>query len=644
MFGNLTGGDGSSDKNKMHPEDLRNMLIFFILAAVIYFTYDAYVLRPQAEAVRQQRLMQAEALKNNPSAEEANKEPRPRQEAISDSPRIAIQNAKISGSLNLKGGRLDDLSLNDYYDTIEHKDHVFLLSPKDTVFPRHVSWGWVAEGNIALPGDDTLWRAEGNDKLTPGHPVTLKWDNGQGQVFENTFEIDDAYGLTLTQKVKNTSGTKVVLHPYNLVSQTGVHPDFKPNWIVHEGSVGVIGDELQQAPYLVMRKKTSQEFSGEKGWAGVTDKYWLIALVPPQGETMRYRYSYNGLIPTGKQKDTGKYQVDFTGDAVTIEPGQSAQSQSHIFAGAKKVVMLEEYAAKFNAPKLDLAVDFGWFWFLSKPFFFALHYLGAWTNTAIAMVVLTLIIRGAVFPLTNMSYRSFAKMKVVAPQVAELRKSAGDDKAKLQEELVKLYEREGVNPMSGCLPIFAQIPIFFALYKVLVNTIEMRQAPFFGWIKDMSAADPTNVFNLFGAIPWDPPHFLHLGAWPCMLLLTMLVQKKLNPPPQDPIQRDMANYFPFIMAYVMSGFASGLVIYWTLGAVIGIIQQIIIMRSLGVPIHLFGQTEAEKTIDKQIDKGPSAHPLIEMAEKNAEEALFGDPGSDAPTQVSQPKRKRKKKK
>ncbi|MCC7305852.1 MAG: membrane protein insertase YidC, partial [Alphaproteobacteria bacterium] len=335
-----------------------------------------------------------------------------------------------------------------------------------------------------------------------------------------------------------------------------------------------------------------------------------------------------------------KYQVDFLQPAITLETGENAETTSHIYTGVKKVLLLQEYGKKLNIPNFDLAVDFGWFWFLAKPFFYLLHFLSTTTgNFGIGLILLTIVARSAVFPLTNFSYKSFAKMKKVAPQVAELRKAYNDDKKKLQEELVQLYEREGVNPLSGCLPIMVQIPIFFSLYKVLITTIEMRHAPFYGWIHDLSAPDPTNVFTLFGLFDWTMPSFIHgMGVWPCLLMIMFYMQKTLAPPPQDPIQRDMMYYFPFLMAYLMAKFASGLVIYWTLSAAIGILQQIIIMKSMGVPIYLFGEHKEEQELEKEVDKGPALHPLVDMAEKKVEEALF----PEKPVTPPKPKKKKKK--
>ena len=650
MFGLQPGGPATKHKNGMHPQDMRNMFIFLAAAALLYFTYDAFVLRPQAQAIQKQRIAQAEVIQKTAQAQIENPV-RPRTDILGENPRITIGNDQLKGTISLRGGRIDDLSLKHYFETIEKKDNVVLLAPKGTAFPRALGYGWAADPaqSTAVPDETTLWRVKDNANLAPGTPVTLVWDNGRGQVFENTFSIDDQYMITLTQKVINNAAAPVTLHAYGLVAQTGLPHNFVPNWIVHEGPVGFIGEQLQQVPFMDMRKDTAHQFNATNGWVGITEKYWFTSVVPPQGESVQYRYNYVGTPPVRRgDKDLGLYQVDYTGGALVAAPGQSIETTMHFFAGPKKVIMLGNYGEDLGVPNFDLAVDFGWFWFMTKPFFFLLHYIGEITpNFGFAIIILTFIIRMAVFPLTNISYRSFAKMKKVSPQITELRKVYGEDKKKLQEEIMALYTREKVNPLAGCLPILVQIPIFFALYKTLVTTIEMRHAPFIGWIHDLSAPDPTSIFNMFGLIPWDPPAFLDIGIWPCLMMVGMLIQKQLNPPPQDPIQRDVANYFPFLMTFLMAHFASGLVIYWTISAYIGIAQQVFIMKSLGVPVYLFGEKEDEAATaaaNAAVDKGPAVHPLIGMVEKDAEDSLFGDPDAPAPGSVSPPKKRRKKKK
>lgn len=642
-------GPSFGNKDKMHPQDTRNLFIFFVIAIVIFFSYDALILKPQAEALRQTKIAQSQqqAAEEALAPAEPLEEIRSRPEALGQSPRVTLHNGKIKGSLSLRGARLDDVALEEYHETLNGNDNVILLSPKATKQPRYIDYGWVGEekSNLALPGPDTLWQVTKGNTLTHDSPLTLRWDNGQGLVFERDISLDEDYMIKVTQRVINNSGREVKLYPYALISQVGIPEASQRTWLLIEGPIGYIGKELHEIAYNKFYKEKSKSFEAAQGWAGITDKYWLTALIPPQGENVKYNFKYIGHPPGKKAKDTGRYQIDYTGPAVTIAAGGTGESKAHAFIGAKKLLLLEKYEKELNVPYFNLAVNFGWFWFFAKPFFYALHFLGQFTgNFGVAIILLTVMIRTAVFPLTNISYKSFAKMKKVTPQVNALREKHGSDRAALQAELVKMYEREGVNPMAGCLPMLVQIPIFFALYKVLFMTIEMRHAPFFGWVQDLSAPDPTTIFNLFGLIDWNPPTFLHIGVWPLLMLTGMMIQRQLNPPPQDPIQRDMALYMPLLMTYMMASFAAGLVIYWTFSAFIGIIQQTIIMRSLDVPIYLFGQTDAEKKLEKSVDKGPAIHPLIEMAEERVEDAMFGDDDTPTEKQISSPKPKKKKKK
>ncbi|NCT41300.1 MAG: membrane protein insertase YidC [Alphaproteobacteria bacterium] len=638
-----------NNKNAMHPEDMRNMFIFFAIAAVLYFAYNFYVIGPQKEAMLIAQKKQAEIAANPQSPEAVKlaqiKNPIERDEAIKSEQRIQIDNGSVHGSITTKGARLDDIELSHYHTTLGGSEDVAVLSPAKTKFPRHVEYGWASsDDQIKLPNKDTIWQVSGNADLTKDTPVTLTWSNGQGLTFERTFSLDDKYLFTITQNVSNQSGKSVTLYPYGLVSQQGKPPNFAGTWISHEGPLGYVGDEMKEPSYNSLRKDTKEASSANQGWIGITDKYWLTALIPPQGQDVKYSFSYAG---TRKDPDNiGRFQSDFLGAPMTLTAGTSSAVQSRLFVGAKEYATLQDYEKNADIPKFNLAVNFGMLWFMSKPFFYILHHAGEiFGNFGAAIIFLTILIRGAVFPLTNLSYKSFAGMKKVNPQIVELRKELKDDKQKLQAELIKLYQKEGVNPMSGCLPILLQIPIFFALYRVLFVTIEMRHAPFVGWIKDLSAPDPTSIFNLFGLIPWDPPAVLMIGVWPCLMLVAMVMQKNLNPPPQDKLQKDMATFMPFFFAFIMAKFAAGLVIYWTFSALIGVLQQIIIMKRMNVPIHLFGETKEEEELDDQIDDGPAVHPLAQMAEDEFEDALGLDDGDGQPTKpIKPPKPKTKPKK
>ncbi|MCD8496620.1 MAG: membrane protein insertase YidC [Alphaproteobacteria bacterium] len=637
----------SPKKGDMHPQDLRNLLIFAVASLLLWTLYEAFILKPAGEAMKRQQTQQEQVITGNKEGSTADIPMLDRDDAIARAPRVPFGNDVIKGSLSLKGGRIDDVALLQYFETLQKKDPIVLLSPKDTTHPRHLEFGWVASGDAAkslsVPGPDTIWRVQGGDRLTADNNVTLVWDSPQGLRFEKEFSIDNRYMMTLTQRVVNTSGRTVSLSPYGIIHQTGIPKEYQGSWILHEGPVGWVGDKLEEAGYKDFRETPRMQFEAANGWAGFTEKYWLVAIAPQQGKDVTYRF--NGVVDPADPKDVHKtkYQIDTLVKPESIAPGGTSEVEQHIFLGAKEVITLQGYGKSLGIPNFDMAVDFGWFWFMTKPFFYILHFFhGLVGNFGVAIILLTLVIRTAVFPLTNLSYKSFAKMKKVNPQIGEIRKECGDDRALLQKKIIELYSREGVNPMAGCFPILLQIPIFFALYKVLFGTIEMRHAPFFGWIDDLSAPDPTNIFNLFGLIPFDPPSFFHVGAWPCFMLVGMLIQKQLNPPPQDKLQKDMMLIFPFAITLVMAKFAAGLVIYWTVSALVSITQQMFIMYRLGVPIYLFGQKEDEDAAPKEGE--PDVHPLAAMAEAEAEKALFGDEEEGSKPVISKPKPRRKKKK
>lgn len=633
-----------NNKDGMHPEDMRNLIIFGVLSLVIWFLYETYILGPQAKALKAAKEAQAELVLEDPQLLEPLKL-LSREEAVAETPRISFDNGEVFGTISLVGGKIDDLTLSSYYKTLDKKDNVTLFTPRQTEAARYMDYGWVtSEEGLALPDSGTLWQVEGNKVLTPGAPIKLIWDNGQGLRFERIVALDNEYLFTIKQKVYNKSDKDFTLYPYALISQTDIPKDYFRTWVSHEGPMGFVGGVLEKMYYSAMVSDPDKRLEAQRGWIGISDKYWLTALIPSQDKVSKYRFKYT---PDPVTKKRHRYQTDFTGSAQVLKSGEEIETSYHMYAGVKKVLTLKDYQRKLGIDNLDLAVDFGWFWFLTYPFFLALHYLGLLVgNMGVAIILLTIMVRTAVFPLTRVSYRSFAKMKVVTPQITELRDKYGDDKEKLQSSIVELYQKEGVNPMSGCLPMLAQIPIFFAFYKVLFSTIEIRHAPFFGWIQDLSAPDPTTIFNLFGLLPWDVPAPMMVGVWPCLMLLATLMQKQLNPPPQDKLQRDMMLFFPFFITYIMSRFASGLVIYWTFSALLGVLQQTAIMRSMGVPIYFFNKDKFEKAVEKQVDEGPDVHPLIEMAEDEAEKALFGDDASkdDVVPNIKPPKHKKKKKK
>ena len=502
-------------------------------------------------------------------------------------PRVAINAKKLTGSISLLGARLDDVVLTDYRDTIDPASpHVRLLEPRAEDKPYYVQYGWTAPvgDTVKLPADDTLWTAAGGP-LTSGGATTLSWDNGEGLTFLIDFSIDDDYLFTVRQSVKNATASPVMLLPWSRIRR-----DYKPEtagyYILHEGMLGVVDGSLKETTYDgaksdgEKKKGIALEQTTTAGWAGITDKYWLTAMIPDQAVPTRVFFRHIE-DKTAVHKD--RYQVDYvTQEPITVAPGAEGVLNQHLFVGAKLVHLLDKYETALKLPHFDKAVDFGYFYFLTRPIFFAIDFFNRlFGNFGVAILVFTVIVKGLFFPLADYSYRSMSKMKLLAPKMQELRERYKDDPQKLQPEMMALYRQEKINPASGCLPILVQIPVFFSLYKVIFVTIEMRQAPFFGWIKDLSQIDPTNIFNLFGLIPVDPgqwsPYF-HMGVWPLLMGVTMFLQQKLNPPPPDPIQAKMFQYMPILFTFMLAGFPAGLVIYWTWNNLLSIGQQWLMMR------------------------------------------------------------------
>ena len=505
-----------------------------------------------------------------------------RASALETSRRIAIRTPKLHGSIALTGARLDDLTLVEYRETTDpNSPEIVLLSPAGSPHPYYAEFGWVpADGAAKVPGSDTVWTAApGTGELVPGGKAVLSWDNGAGLRFVRTYSVDENYMFSVEQRVENYGAAPVTLHPYGLISRTGT-PKTEGMYILHEGPLGVLDGTLKELNYDDLRKDGTIREKTVGGWAGITDKYWLTALVPDQKVETTGRFVYQN------RANGDHYQVDFTGGAVTVAPNASADANFHMFAGAKQVTLLDGYSEKLGIARFDLAIDFGWFYFLTKPFFYLLQMLhSALGNMGLAILALTVLIKAAMFPLANKSYVSMSKMKNLQPEMKKLQERFAGDKMRLQQEMMALYKKEKVNPVSGCLPMLVQIPVFFALYKVLFVAIEMRHAPFYGWIHDLSAPDPTTIFNLFGLIPWDAnavlPSFLHLGVWPLIMGATMWLQQKLNPQPTDPVQAKMMSFLPIIFTFLLANFAAGLVIYWAWSNALSILQQWLIMRKAG---------------------------------------------------------------
>ena len=510
-----------------------------------------------------------------------------RAKTIAQGERVHIETPTLRGSLSLRGARIDDLTLTQYRETIEpESDEIVLLSPQGTATPYFADFGWTATGlESPLPDANTLWQADGQI-LRPGQPLTLTWDNGAGLLFEIVYQIDSNYVFTITQRVTNSSEAAVTLLPYGLISRTGT-PDILGFYILHEGLLGVFDETLKEVDYSDLRDDGPVSQASTGGWLGITDKYWLVALIPDQQRPVNSRFLHDG------RSGVDKYQTDFLYGGISLPAGAQGEVTSNLFAGAKEVLLLDEYETQMGFARFDLAVDFGWFYFLTKPLFYALHYFADLTgNVGVAILLLTVIIKLVFFPLANKSYAAMAKMRKLQPEMLKLRERFGDDKQRLNQEMMALYKKEGANPMAGCLPILIQIPVFFALYKVMFVTIEMRHAPFFGWIEDLSAKDPTSFLNGFGLLPWDVPNLglldpINLGVWPLIMGISMYLQQKLNPQPPDPIQAKIFLFMPIIFTFLLAQFPAGLVIYWAWNNVLSILQQYVIMRRHGVRI---GQT------------------------------------------------------
>ncbi len=491
-----------------------------------------------------------------------------RTDAINEGNRILFENDSIKGSISLTGSSIDDLTFKKYTKTLNGKDNIVLLNPKKVQNGYFVETGWVtANKNIEIPNSKTIWKIEGNNKLTPNSPVKLVWTNDDGIKFEKKISIDNQYLFTINQTIINNSDKTYNFYTYGQIIRNEA-PEVTNFYILHEGLLGVFDDQLIEEDYDDIEEK-KYSVNAEAGWLGITDKYWITSLIPEEEKKFRAEFDYKN-----------KFKANFIEtNATEVGANETKSNNIKIIIAAKEVDIIDGYAERLNINKYDLAIDWGWFYFIVKPLFFVTDYFFKLTgNFGISIILITFCIRLIFFPLANYSFRSMAKMKVLQPEMARLKELHKEDKMKLQQEMMALYKKEKVNPVSGCLPIFIQIPFFFAIYKMLFVTIEMRHQPFFGWIKDLSERDPTSIFNLFGLIPWDPPSFLLIGAWPVLMGVTMFLQQKLNPAPPDPVQAKIFMFFPLFLTVILAPFPSGLVIYWTINNVLTMAQQYVIMK------------------------------------------------------------------
>jgi YidC/Oxa1 family membrane protein insertase len=592
--------------------DQRNLFIAIALSLAILLGFQYFYEIPKQEALQQQQQQdQAErATTGQPAqdgvvtpsvpapAAESGQQPAPgsvtapaidagssRQAALKTSPRVAINGKRVQGSIALRGARIDDLVLSDYFEELtEDSPPVTLLSPQGAPSPYFADFGWSTTkediGKVRLPDSKSVWQADASE-LNDRRPLTLSWDNGQGLTFQQILALDENFMFTVTQRVINASSAPVNLYPYGRVRRVDT-PDTLGFYILHEGPLGVFDETLLEVDYddLVDADDNKEVVESTGGWIGFTDKYWLMALIPDNKQAFVGTFRYN------RSGGRDGYQADFLGrEPVSVAGGGEGQVVNRLFAGAKEVALLDRYEEQHGIPRFDLAVDFGWFYFLTKPLFYVLDYffrlLG---NFGLAIMLLTVAIKLIFFPLANKSYVSMSKMKKLQPEMVKLRERHGDDKQKMNQAMMEMYRREKVNPASGCLPILIQIPVFFALYKVMFVTIEMRHQPFYGYIRDLSAPDPTSLFNLFGLIPWDVPEFLMIGLLPLMMGASMYLQQKMNPQPADPVQAKIFQFMPLFFMFLLARFPAGLVIYWTWNNILSIVQQYVIMKRMGVPI------------------------------------------------------------
>ena len=550
--------------------DTKNLIAAISLSAAVIIIY-ALFFGPSPEEIKRSQEQKNKIIQSSeaPSIEVSETVSKSsRKEAIEENERIKFENENIKGSISLLGGTIDDLTFKKYTKTLNGNDQIILLNPKKINDGYFVETGWVTNNkNIDLPDSNTLWNIEGNNKLSPNNPIKLVWSNKQGIKFQKNIKIDNQFLFTINQKIINNSEKTYNFYPYGQIVRNKA-PKVTNFYILHEGLIGVFDEQLVEKDYEdIKEKKFSQ--NTKSGWLGITDKYWITTLIPETNKEFRADFDFKN-----------KFRANFIETKpIEISANSSDSSEIKIIVAAKEVDVIDGYAENSNITKFDLAIDWGWFYFFTKNFFFAIDYFFKLTgNFGIAIILITACIRIVFFPLANYSFRSMAKMKVLQPEMTRLKELHKDDKTKLQQEMMALYKKEKVNPVSGCLPIFIQIPFFFAIYKVLFVTLEMRHQPFFGWIKDLSERDPTSLFNLFGLIPWDPPSFLLIGIWPCLMGISMYLQQKLNPTPPDPIQQKIFMFFPLFLTVILAPFPSGLVIYWTVNNVLTMAQQLVIMK------------------------------------------------------------------
>ena len=551
--------------------DSKNVIAAISLSAAVIIIYGLFFAPPPPDPkkINNEKNNVVESTSEAPSLDQNIEVSKiSRNEAIENEDRVQFENSTVIGSISLVGASIDDLTFKKYTNTLNGDDNVVLLNPKKVEDGYYIETGWAtANKNINLPNSKTIWTIEGNNKLTPNSPIKLSWTNDQNIKFIKDISIDDQYLFKVNQTIINNSEKTYNFYPYGQIIRN-LAPEIIDFFILHEGLIGVFDDQLVEEDYDDIEEKKFS-INADKGWLGITDKYWITSLIPQENRKFRTDFDYKN-----------KFRANFIETSATeIGANETKSNEIKIIIAAKEVDIIDGYAENLNISKYDLAIDWGWFYFLVKPLFFLIDYFFKLTgNFGIAIILITICIRIVFFPLANYSFKSMAKMKVLQPEMTRLKELHKEDKMKLQQEMMALYKKEKVNPVSGCLPIFIQIPFFFAIYKVLFVTLEMRHQPFYGWIKELSERDPTSIFNLFGLIPWDPPSFLLIGVWPCLMGLSMYLQQKLNPTPPDPIQAKIFAFFPLFLTVILAPFPSGLVIYWTINNILTMAQQYVIIK------------------------------------------------------------------
>ncbi len=590
-------------------EKNRNFFITIALSILILTLWQVFYLGPKSDAQREQaRIEEQQRASQQGAAQSAGQGDTPqlaptgqtgipgqsdnisggtltREAALAQAGRVKIETPSLRGSINLAGARLDDLFLKKYHETVDPTSpEIELLAPSPLNEGYFVELGFA--GNDAtgdVPGPATVWTVEGNSELTPSTPVTLTYTNDKDIVFKRVISVDDAYMFTFDDTITNNSGNTVSLASYGRVTRFNQPKEASATYVLHEGLIGVMGkDGLQEIKYSKVEDDKEINFKGVSGgWVGITDKYWAATIIPNQAEEFTGRFShFTNNIP--------RYQSDILSAPVTIAAGATTDMTNRVFAGAKVVTDIKSYEEKFGIKQFELLIDWGWFYFITKPMFYLIDWIYKFSgNFGVAILIVTVILKAFFFPLANKSYKSMARMKLMQPAMLEIREKYADDKVKQQQATMELYKREKINPLAGCWPVLVQIPVFFALYKVLYVTIEMRHAPFFGWIHDLAAPDPTSLFNLFGLLPYDVPSFLMVGVWPIIMGITMFLQMRMNPTPPDPTQAAIFTWMPVIFTFMLASFPAGLVIYWAWNNTLSIIQQGVIMKRQGVKIELF---------------------------------------------------------